>query len=119
MKKVKLIYNPNSGEKSIIYNLDNIIRIYQKRDYTVIPYRLNKEENIHNAFLDIDDSYNHLVIAGGDGTIDMILNAMMEFNINIPIGILPLGTANDFANSLKLSNNINKAIENILMYQPK
>ena len=119
MKKVKLIYNPNSGEKSIIYNLDNIIRIYQKRGYTVIPYRLNKEENIHNAFLDIDDSYDHLVIAGGDGTIDMILNAMMEFNINIPIGILPLGTANDFANSLKLSNNINKAIENILKYQPK
>ena len=30
MRKVKLIYNPNSGEKSIVNNLDFIIKIYQK-----------------------------------------------------------------------------------------
>lgn len=119
MKKVKLIYNPNSGEKSIAHHLDNIIRIYQEKNYVVIPYRLKKEESIGKAFIGIDKSYDHLLIAGGDGTIDMVLNAMMDFDVNIPIGILPVGTANDFANALKLPHNINEAIENILNSKPK
>lgn len=32
MKKVKFIYNPNSGEKKLAGKLDSIIRIYQKMD---------------------------------------------------------------------------------------
>ncbi|MGL5316555.1 MAG: YegS/Rv2252/BmrU family lipid kinase [Peptostreptococcaceae bacterium] len=119
MKKVKLIYNPNSGEKSIANHLDNIIRIYQEKNYIVIPYRLSKEDYIGKALMGIDDTYDHLLIAGGDGTIDMILNAMMEFNVNLPIGILPLGTANDFANALKLPYNISEAINNIIESEPK
>lgn len=31
MKKVKLIYNPNSGEKKILSNLDTIIELYQEK----------------------------------------------------------------------------------------
>ena len=119
MKKVKLIYNPNSGEKSITNYLDNIIKVYQEKNYIVIPYRLNKEECIGKSLMDIDETYDHLLIAGGDGTIDIILNAMMEFNVNIPIGILPLGTANDFASALRLPSNINEAINNIIKSNPK
>lgn len=32
MKKVKLIYNPNSGEKKILSNLDTIIELYQEKN---------------------------------------------------------------------------------------
>ena len=76
MRKAKLIYNPNSGEKSIVNSLDFIISIYQKNNITLIPYRIDKNECIDKAFLDIDDTYEHLIIAGGDGTIDIIINAM-------------------------------------------
>ena len=40
--------------------------------------------------------------------------SMKEFDINIPIGILPTGTANDFANALKIPYDINEAIKNII-----
>lgn len=99
MRKAKLIYNPNSGEKSIVNSLDFIISIYQKNNITLIPYRIDKNECIDKAFLDIDDTYEHLIIAGGDGTIDIIINTMKNLNINLPVGILPVGTANDFAHS--------------------
>ena len=42
MKKVKFIYNPNSGDKSIINKLDLIISIYQKNKFTLELYRLDK-----------------------------------------------------------------------------
>lgn len=114
MKKVKLIYNPYSGEKSIVNNLDFIIGEYQKNNITLIPYRIAKDECIDKAFLDIDDTYEHLIIAGGDGTIDIVINTMKNLNINLPVGILPVGTANDFANSLRLEFNIKKAVHNII-----
>lgn len=119
MKKVKLVYNPNSGEKSIVNKLDLIIDVYQSYGYTLIPYRLNKENPIENAFIDIDDNYDHVLISGGDGTVDIVLNIMKELDVNKPIGILPTGTANDFANALSLPFNVREAIENIINSKPK
>ena len=119
MRKAKFIYNPNSGEKSIVNNLDSIIGIYQKNNITLIPYRIDKNECIDKAFLDIDDTYEHLLIAGGDGTLDIIVNEMKRLDINLPVGILPVGTANDFAHSLGLEFDIKKAVEKIVSSKPK
>lgn len=119
MKRVKLIYNPNSGEKKILNMLDDIIMIYQENGYELIPYRLSNKESIENAFIGLDDTYKHLLIAGGDGTVDLILNSMKINNIEIPIGILPTGTANDFANALNLSFNVKESIYNIIKSTPK
>ena len=119
MRKAKFIYNPNSGEKSIVHNLDFIINIYQMYNITLIPYRINKNECIDKAFLDIDDTYEHILVAGGDGTIDIVINTMKRLNIDIPVGILPVGTANDFAHSLGLSFDIKRGIENIINSKPR
>lgn len=119
MRKAKFIYNPNSGEKSIAHSLDFIISIYQKNNITLIPYRIDKDECIDKAFLDIDDTYEHLLVAGGDGTIDILINAMKNLDINLPVGILPVGTANDFAHSLGLKCDIKEAVESIINSTPK
>ena len=105
MKKVKFIYNPNSGERKISQELDKIIEIYQQYNYTVVPFRLCKNIPIKDAFFDMELDYDHILISGGDGTVDLIVNTMKELDINIPIGILPCGTANDFAKAVNLSFN--------------
>ena len=107
MKKVKLIYNPNSGDKSIINKLDLIISIYQKNKFTLELYRLDKNSCIDDAIYNIDKNYHHILVSGGDGTIDILLNSMKKNNKDIPVGILPFGTANDFAKALNLSHDIN------------
>ncbi|MDX5688354.1 YegS/Rv2252/BmrU family lipid kinase, partial [Clostridioides difficile] len=119
MKKVKLIYNPNSGEKKILSNLDTIIELYQENNYLLIPYRLTIKEPVKNAFKEVDSSYEHILIAGGDGTVDLVVNAMKELDIKIPIGILPTGTANDFSNALQISFDIKEAINEIINSKPK
>ena len=119
MKKVKFIYNPNSGERKISQELDKIIEIYQQYNYSVVPFRLSKNIPIKEAFFDMELDYDHILISGGDGTVDLIVNTMKELDINIPIGILPCGTANDFAKAVNLSFNPKEAIERIVNSNPK
>ena len=119
MKKVKFIYNPQSGDKTIVKKLDDIFEKYQSNGYMVMPFRISKGIKIKNAFLDIDDSFDHILIAGGDGTVDIVINLMKKLNINIPIAILPTGTANDFAKNINMPSDVNKALEQIINSTPK
>lgn len=119
MKKIKFIYNPNSGNKNIIHKLDDIIAKYQLNGYTIVPHRISKNTTIEDGLKDINDNYNHILIAGGDGTIDRLVNYMKKNDIDIPIGILPTGTANDFANVLNIPLDIDLCIENIINSEPK
>ncbi|MDP0487977.1 MAG: YegS/Rv2252/BmrU family lipid kinase [Fusobacterium sp. JB021] len=114
MKKVKFFYNPFSGERAILKYLDYIINSYQKKGFLIIPFRISYNFNLENAFNDIDESYDHILISGGDGTINEIVNIMKNNNIDIPIAVLPAGTANDFANVLGMPKSIRQSVDKIL-----
>ena len=114
MKKVRFIYNPFSGEGLITKKLDVIIEKYQAHGYTIIPFRISTEQELLDAFLDIDNSYHHILGAGGDGTINQIINIMKAKNLDIPLAILPVGTANDFAKFIGMPSDIGEACEKIL-----
>ena len=55
-----------------------------------------------------------VVICGGDGTINYVVNAMKSKGLDLPLGIIPSGTANDFAHMLGLSSNAVAAARDIL-----
>jgi len=114
MNKVKFIYNPYSGENTIISDIDKVIDIHQKHGYTVVPYRICFDYELTQAFLDIDDTYKYILVAGGDGTVDNVVNHMEKLNIKLPISVLPTGTANDFAKFLGIPQDVEKACEQIL-----
>jgi len=118
MKKVRFIYNPYSGENNIINELDNVIKLHQEADMTIVPYRIQKGKDLAEALDIIDETYSYILIAGGDGTVDSLVNAMKHRNINIPIGILPVGTANDFGKFINMSSNIQEACRQILDSKP-
>jgi YegS/Rv2252/BmrU family lipid kinase len=115
VKKVKFIYNPYSGENLILDQLDKVIKIHQEAGYTIVPYRIDKEVDVINAFNDFkENNYYYVLIAGGDGTIDNVVNAMTKCGISVPIGILPVGTANDFGKFLGMPSDVSKACRQIL-----
>lgn len=118
MNKVKFIYNPYSGEGAILKEIDKIIEMHQKKGYIIVPYRIQRDVSIEEAFNGIDEFYKYILIAGGDGTIDSVVNAMKKNNIDLPIGVLPVGTANDFAKFLGMTNNIENNVEQILNSEP-
>ncbi|MGG7177995.1 YegS/Rv2252/BmrU family lipid kinase [Clostridium paraputrificum] len=119
MKKVRFIYNPYSGENAILHELDEVMRLHQEKGYQIVPYRIQRDTNISEALDIIDKDYKYILIAGGDGTVDSVVNAMMDRGIDIPIAILPVGTANDFGKFIEMPHNIKDACKRILSTKPK
>lgn len=119
MNKVKFIYNPFSGENLIINKIDKVIKVHQKYGYSIIPYRIDLDEDISFAFDGVDKSYKYVLIAGGDGTVDRVVNYMKTNDIDLPIAILPVGTANDFAKFIGIPRNVDKACLQIINSTPK
>ena len=52
-----------------------------------------------------------IISAGGDGTLNEVVNGVAEKNSSARLAILPLGTGNDFARSIGLPANIDECIE--------
>lgn len=118
MKKVRFIYNPYSGENAILKELDNVITMHQEKGYTIVPYRIQRNIDVSEAFDIIDSTYEYILIAGGDGTVDNIVNAMKQKGIKLPIGIIPVGTANDFAKFIGMAPDVMECVKQILESKP-
>lgn len=118
MDKVRFIYNPYSGENMILKELDIIMKMHQEKGYQVIPYRIQQGKNVAEALEDLDETYKYILIAGGDGTVDTVVNAMINKGIDLPIAILPVGTANDFGKFLNIPADVKEALEKILSTEP-
>lgn len=100
MKAIYII-NPNSGPKSIELSLEESISILRKKGYEV-------EKNISRSTSDakdftlkaIKEKSDVVVVVGGDGTINEVTTYLA--NTNVPMAIIPTGTANVFANQLNI-----------------
>jgi len=114
MNRVKFIYNPQSGESTIVTDLDTVIMTHQKYGYEIVPFRIGPGYDMCGAFQDMDDTFKYVLVAGGDGTVDSVVNCMKERNIDLPIGIIPAGTANDFAKYIGMPEDVEAACEQIL-----
>lgn len=119
MNKVRFIYNPYSGENTIVSDIDSVIMVHQKYGYEVVPYRISYDCDICDGLKSIDESYSYILIAGGDGTVDTVVNKMKKLKIDLPIAVLPVGTANDFAKFIGMPENIEQACEQILNSEPQ
>ena len=52
------------------------------------------------------EEFNRIIVAGGDGTLNTLVNAMVRHGIHLPLGLLPAGTANDFAYYFELPQDL-------------
>ncbi len=115
MKKVKLIYNSGAGQSKFRYFLDPIIEKFMQNGFEVSVFRAAKKTNLYEYLKDCDNEGVYaIVVAGGDGTINRVVNVIMKNNIKTPLGIIPAGTSNDFAKHIKMPNNFSECIDKIL-----
>ena len=115
LKKIKLVYNSGAGQSKFIYFLDTIIEKFMENGIEVSVFRAGKNTNLYEYLKDCDkEDIYAIVAAGGDGTINRVINIMMENNIKTPLGIIPAGTSNDFARHIKMPQNFSECIDKIL-----
>lgn len=113
MKKAILLYNPKAGSRHIVEHLDYITKRVQCMGYELRFYRSEAQGAIEK-YIDsyiTEENTDMIIVSGGDGTINECVNGLARKGINIPIGILPLGTANDFASAAGIGTNIRCALD--------
>ena len=85
--------------------------------YELHATRLREELKEIIASLTLEKG-NSIIVLGGDGTLHDVLNSFVDFENN-SLGIIPLGTGNDFAQSAHIPTDIKKATELILSTTPR
>ncbi len=90
-----LVHNPMAGSKG--HDKNSIIDALRLADIKV-DYVSTKDDELKRALKHVCDV---VIAAGGDGTIDYVFTHLADRSI--PIGILPLGSANNVARSLGIA----------------
>lgn len=110
MKKLILVYNPVSGDAFFKYQLDDIIEKFLYHHCVIIPFRTSKDNLVMLASLVGSIAADGVVVAGGDGTVSQVINILLQQNIDLPVGIIPRGTSNDFASHTGLGEDLDSYI---------
>lgn len=110
-RKMLFVYNPKAGKAQIRNHLLEIINIFTKDGYEVTAVPTQAAGDAVRIVRDREDIYELVVCSGGDGTLDEVVTGMLEGEKQIPIGYVPAGSTNDFANSLHLPKTMKKAAE--------
>jgi len=92
--RILLVHNPKAGSKK--HEGENFIKALERKGHEVI-YESSKRRRIAKA---LKKKIDLVLVAGGDGTVGKVANRLVAANSQIPLSVLPLGTANNFARSL-------------------
>jgi YegS/Rv2252/BmrU family lipid kinase len=107
-----LIFNPIAGQGNPEEDLE-LIKSLLEPTITLEVVMTTAESDIGQlAKTAIEQGAESIIASGGDGTLSAVAAALMS--TNIPLGIISRGTANAFANALKLPTTIPAACEAIL-----
>ena len=102
-KRCRIIYNPTSGREAMKNNLVDILNILERAGYETSAYATTPEPNSakNEAERAAKAGFNLIVAAGGDGTINEVVNGIAPLKHRPKLGIIPAGT-NDYARALKI-----------------
>ncbi len=108
------IYNPHAGNgKTIKY----ITSLTSKLDSLNIAYNLHKTEYKNHAKQIANEltssGAQNIISVGGDGTLHEVINGLADPS-NVTLGLIPCGSGNDFAASLSVPLNPEKALDIII-----
>lgn len=109
MKKCMVIINPSSGKEKASEYEKKIIG--QLHNYEVIVKETEGEKDATRfAKMACDEQYDAVILVGGDGTLNEGINGIAEQPHRPVVGVVPLGTVNDFARALDISLDPDEAI---------
>ena len=110
-----MIVNPNAGKKKGKKDWDKISSLLHNYD---IPFKskftVNKHHAIELAREGIKTGFRKIIVVGGDGTMNEVINGVYNQDscptIDIIIGMISVGTGNDWGRMFGITNDYEEAI---------
>ncbi len=115
-KRMKLIINPNADMGNAWRQATDLRPIADQHggaDWAGTVYPTHATELARQA---AEEGYEIVVAVGGDGTVHEVVNGLMQVpKAKRPkLGVVPLGSGNDFANALGMSDKPELALKELL-----
>jgi len=112
MKRARLIYNPTSGRELIKRQLPEILQKLETAGYEASCHATTGAGDATKAArIAVERQYDVVIAAGGDGTINEVVNGLAEQEYRPKLGIIPAGTTNDFARALQIPRDVGTAVD--------
>lgn len=109
------IINPTSGRGNAIKVWEEVKSLLNEKQiqysFSFSQYRKHSIELAKEA---AQNGFQKIIALGGDGTVHETANGILQSQKNITLGLIPVGTGNDFAAAHKIGYDIKKNIELIL-----
>ncbi|MAA75072.1 MAG: lipid kinase [Salinisphaeraceae bacterium] len=106
-RRALLLLNPNAGNAKA--GLDVGLQCLRSADMDVIVKRPEGPDGLRRAISEHRDQLDCIIVGGGDGSMNFALPFVMQ--AGLPMGILPMGTANDLARTLDIPLNVESACQ--------
>jgi len=101
-QKVLLVYNDKAGLLKVGYSRRTLLHILENDGFLVesVP-----PDQFAREVPSLED-YTALIVAGGDGSVNSVVDQLIKYNVEKPppIAVLPWGTANDLYRQLYKKN---------------
>lgn len=102
MRKLFFVMNPNAGMRKANKLLPEILGQFNRAGYDVSVYITAEQGDAEKAVRQRAGDADLVVCCGGDGTFNETVAGLLKSGAQIPLGYIPAGSTNDFANSLGL-----------------
>ena len=119
MKDVLFLVNPRAGMRKVIRFVPDIIRLFYENGYRCEVFVTGRSGEAAQYLEQTDRSYDLVVCAGGDGTLNETVSGMLSAGTTCPLGYIPCGTTNDYGSSIGLSSDIMQAARDIMEGTPR
>src|SRR6185437_4900054 len=113
-RRALLIVNPKArrGTGSIASAVD----VLQANRMEVVEEAASARESLSDLIRRRANGFDLIIVGGGDGTLNSAAAGLVE--AGLPLGVLPLGTANDFARTVGIPTDPKKAAKLIAIGSP-
>lgn len=114
MTRARVVLNPTSGhERGPDYVELLSSRLRERYDAVEFAVTTGSGDAEAAAGVAVRDGCTALFVAGGDGTLNEVLNGLQSAGAldRVAIGVVPLGTGNDFASALGIPAGVEEAVE--------
>lgn len=108
-----LIVNPVSGKKLVLRYIPEIVRSLMDANYLVTVCVTRQRGEATRLAQELGANYELICCAGGDGTLNETISGVALSGLDVPLGYIPCGSTNDFAQSHSLATDISEAAKNI------
>ena len=113
-KRLLFIFNHKAGKGKIKTHMLDVVDIFNKGGYEVVIHATQCAKDAYEQAKEYANQVDLIVCSGGDGTLDEVVMGIMESKSSVPLGYIPAGSTNDFANSLFMPKNMVDAASMIM-----